>query len=96
MKGSNRWPAQPAGFEDTLSTYYRELRTLCRSMARVVAMSLGLPEDQFDEMISHPGASVVMAHYPPMGRDSTARSLDAHTDSECKDSTHGNASLTSL
>ncbi|UQC76717.1 2OG-Fe(II)oxygenase [Colletotrichum lupini] len=33
MKGRNRWPREPADFEDQLSTYYRELRAFCRLLA---------------------------------------------------------------
>ncbi|KAK1456583.1 2OG-Fe(II)oxygenase [Colletotrichum melonis] len=33
MKGRNRWPREPADFEDQLSTYYRELRVFCRLLA---------------------------------------------------------------
>ncbi|KAK7416719.1 hypothetical protein QQX98_005045 [Neonectria punicea] len=82
MKGPNRWPREPAGLEDHLSAYYRELRGFCRLLARVVALSLGLSEDHFDSIITHPGCSVVMAHYPPQKQGAEARGLDAHTDSE--------------
>ncbi|KAL6413299.1 putative gibberellin 3-beta [Ilyonectria robusta] len=82
MAGGNVWPSEPVGFEETLSNYYRELRTFCRLLAKAVAMSLGLPEGYFDNWTSHPGCSAVIAHYPPQDRGSTARGLDPHTDSE--------------
>ncbi|KAK1497214.1 2OG-Fe(II)oxygenase superfamily protein [Colletotrichum tamarilloi] len=82
MKGRNRWPREPADFEDQLSTYYRELRAFCRLLARSVALSLGLDEDYFSSCTSHPGCASVLAHYPPQERGAAARGLDAHTDSE--------------
>lgn len=84
MAGGYVWPPEPVGFEDTLSNYYRELRAFCRLLAKSVAMSLGLPEGYFDNWVSHPGCSAVIAHYPPQDRGSTARGLDPHTDSECE------------
>ncbi|KIV81242.1 hypothetical protein PV11_08668 [Exophiala sideris] len=82
MKSANRWPQEPAGFEEYLSLYYREMRDFGRLMTKTIALSLGLREDYFERDISHPGCTAVMAHYPPQELDSLSRGLDAHTDSE--------------
>ncbi|KAL2682299.1 hypothetical protein Neosp_006749 [[Neocosmospora] mangrovei] len=82
MKGSNRWPREPVGFEEQLSGYYSCVRDFCRLLVRSVALSLGLDEDYFKSCTSHPGCTAVIAHYPPQQRGSAARGLDAHTDSE--------------
>lgn len=84
MGGLNLWPKEPMGFEETLSSYYRELRELCPFMARNIALSLDVPEDYFDPYTSHPGCCAVVVHYPPQDRKSPARGLDPHTDSECE------------
>lgn len=92
MQGANRWPRQPAGYEQVLSTYFCQLRAFCRLMTKSVALSLDLPESYFDSAVSHPGCTALIAHYPPQGRGSASRGLDAHTDSECKDANLGRCS----
>ncbi|EXJ89707.1 hypothetical protein A1O3_02774 [Capronia epimyces CBS 606.96] len=82
MQGHNVWPRQLPGFEDHLSAYFGALRSLGRVLARNIALSLGLPEDLFDDYLTHPGCSAVVAHYPPLESGSTKLGLDPHTDNE--------------
>lgn len=84
MKGSNVWPRQLPEFEVTLSTYFKQLRELGRALTKNVSLSLGLEEDRFDQYLTHPGCSGVVAHYPPQEANSTKLGLDPHTDNECK------------
>lgn len=85
MRGSNPWPSKLPGFEEHLSTYYRTLRTFCRVLARNVALSLNLDEGHFDSVLTHPGCSALVAHYPPQEKKKGgAVGLSAHTDAECK------------
>lgn len=86
MTGHNVWPRQLPGFQQHLSDYFRQLRALGRVVSRNIALSLGLAEDAFDDLLTHPGCSAVVAHYPPMDPNSTKLGLDPHTDNECKDS----------
>jgi isopenicillin N synthase-like dioxygenase len=84
MRGENPWPKQLPGFEEHLSEYYRRMRELCRVMARNVALSLGLDEGHFEGVLTHPGCSALVAHYPPQEAGSGNLGLSAHTDAECK------------
>lgn len=61
------------------------MRAFCRVLARNVALSLGLDEGHFDSVLTHPGCSALVAHYPPQEKkDGGAVGLSAHTDAECK------------
>jgi len=51
-------------------------------MARNVALSLGLEEQHFDSVLTHPGCSALVAHYPPQEAGSGNLGLSAHTDAE--------------
>ncbi|KAH7381879.1 putative 1-aminocyclopropane-1-carboxylate oxidase [Cadophora sp. MPI-SDFR-AT-0126] len=83
MRGSNPWPSALPGFEEHLSEYYRTMRTFCRVLARNIALSLGLDEGHFDSVLTHPGCSALVAHYPPQQKeDGGAVGLSAHTDAE--------------
>jgi isopenicillin N synthase-like dioxygenase len=84
MQGDNVWPRQLPGFEQHLSSYYRLLRSFGRTMAKNIALSLNLTEDYFDPLITHPGCSCVIAHYPPQPEGVRKTGLDPHTDAECK------------
>lgn len=85
MRGSNPWPSTLPGFEEHLSEYYRTLRAFCRVLAKNVALSLGLEEGHFDGVLTHPGCSALVAHYPPLeNKDGGMVGLSAHTDAECQ------------
>lgn len=84
MKGDNVWPRQLPDFEVKLSEYYRSLRTFGRIMARNIALSLGLDEGHFENLVTHPGCSALVAHYPPVQKGILNNGLDPHTDAERK------------
>jgi hypothetical protein len=84
MRGDNPWPKQLPGFEDHLSNYYRTMRAFCRILARNIALSLNLNENYFDSVLTHPGCSALVAHYPPQKPKSRNFGLSAHTDAECE------------
>ncbi|KAB8274933.1 hypothetical protein BDV30DRAFT_208521 [Aspergillus minisclerotigenes] len=82
MRGENVWPTKLPELEERLSDYYRRLRAFCRTLTRNLALSLGLKEDWFDPLLTHPGCSAVVAHYPPQPKDKIHFGIDPHTDSE--------------
>lgn len=84
MRGENVWPSQLPELEIVLSEYYRKLREFCRFLTKTLALSLGLEEDYFEPVTSHPGCSALVAHYPPLPKDKIHFGIDPHTDSECK------------
>lgn len=84
MKGDNPWPRQLPEFEVVLSDYYRILRAFARILARNVALSLDLEESYFEPVLTHPGCSALVAHYPPQEFGSKIFGIDGHTDAECE------------
>lgn len=84
MRGENPWPRQLPEFETILSDYYRRMRAFGRILARNVALSLGLDESYFEPVLTHPGCSALVAHYPPQEIGSKKFGLDGHTDAECE------------
>lgn len=92
QKNGNVWPAEEdlPGFYDGIKEYYGVLMDLSRHLFRVIALSLDLEENYFDNMMTHPGAIARLMYYPP-NKDpkplSTEKDkeigLGAHTDYEC-------------
>ncbi|PYI20836.1 Clavaminate synthase-like protein [Aspergillus violaceofuscus CBS 115571] len=86
LYGDNQWPSEDElpGFRRTYIEYFAEALTLCRSLMRIFALALDLPEEFFDPMMEYPGATSRMLHYPPQSANDTSRiGLGAHTDYEC-------------
>ncbi|ORY19299.1 hypothetical protein BCR34DRAFT_472117 [Clohesyomyces aquaticus] len=88
----NMWPEEGKleGFYKGVRAYYAEVLQLSRHIFRLFALSLSLPENYFDPMMTHPGGICRLLHYPPptSPQPSTASSdeeigLGAHTDYEC-------------
>ena len=46
---------------------------------------MGLPENYFDDVTTHPGADAVFTHYPPQekGKEVTQVGIGSHTDVQC-------------
>ncbi|RAH64996.1 Clavaminate synthase-like protein [Aspergillus aculeatinus CBS 121060] len=80
------WPSEDElpGFRKTYIEYFAEALSLCRSLMRIFALALDLPEEFFDPMMEYPGATSRMLHYPSQSVDDTSKiGLGAHTDYEC-------------
>lgn len=82
----NSWPRRPAGFRDTLLTYFGEMRNLGQKLLGGFALALDLPEGYFQPMITKPITMMRVNHYPPQ-EDQASDDEDigngAHTDFEC-------------
>jgi isopenicillin N synthase-like dioxygenase len=61
---TNIWPAEPAGFQDAATEYYRALGGLAANIMRVFALALELPENYFDKLIDDPISALRMLNYP--------------------------------
>ena len=62
----NRWPSEPPGFRDAVLDLYRHLDALGFQILGLIAQSLGLGANDFDEA-AHLGNSILRAiHYPPV------------------------------
>lgn len=92
-ENGNVWPSESdlPGFFDGIRTYYGEILALARHLFRLFALSLDLPENHFDDMMTHPGGIARLLYYPPSKDpkpfDPTIADkevgLGAHSDYEC-------------
>lgn len=86
-KRCNQWPEEQdlPGFYDGIKKYYGCVLQLARHLFRLFALSLDLPEDHFDPMMTHPGGIARLMHYPATAADADKQEigLGAHSDYEC-------------
>ncbi len=70
------------GFREALDAYYFPMLDLGRHLMRLLALSLGEPEDCFDAAFRAPSASLRLLRYPPQPADAESNQLGAgaHTD----------------
>ncbi|KAK4503953.1 hypothetical protein PRZ48_004868 [Zasmidium cellare] len=63
----NQWPGEKdlPGFYEGVKNYYGSALQLARHLCRLFALSLNLPEDYFDPMITHPSGNSRLMYYPP-------------------------------
>ncbi|MEM6464212.1 MAG: 2-oxoglutarate and iron-dependent oxygenase domain-containing protein [Pseudomonadota bacterium] len=80
--GRNQWPESFPEFQPQYEAYSDEVLSLGRHLARLVALSLELPEDYFDEGLVEPLHYCRILKYPPMPGDAAENQLGAgaHTD----------------
>ncbi|MGY1743850.1 MULTISPECIES: isopenicillin N synthase family dioxygenase [unclassified Blastococcus] len=80
----NLWPAEVPGFEPRVWAYFTEARRVARTLTRVAADALGLPEGFFDAHLGHSVDVLRMNDYalPPgtVGPDADLTGMGAHTD----------------
>ncbi|KAK0946584.1 hypothetical protein LTR29_002052 [Friedmanniomyces endolithicus] len=89
----NLWPSEEdvPGFYEIIKAYYGEVLGLARHLFRLFALSLDLPEEYFDPMMTHPGGIARLLYYPapsnPQPLDPKQKDkeigLGAHSDYEC-------------
>jgi len=84
MTGLNVWPDLP-GFKEKVMPYYDSVVTLGRTLFKLFALALDLPETFFDDKIQGSAAIMRLLHYPPqMGEvDDRMIGIGAHSDYEC-------------
>ena len=81
--GSNQWPEHPEDFKDSFIEYVDLIRDLGRTLAKLLALSMDLPESYFsDEDLAEPLMIGRLLHYPPQEQEIVANQLGAgaHTD----------------
>jgi isopenicillin N synthase-like dioxygenase len=89
----NQWPRESdlPGFYQGIATYYGSVLQLARHLFRLFALSLALPEEYFDPLMTHPGGIARLIRYPPSTNPKPLSALNpdeeiglgAHTDYEC-------------
>ncbi|KAG7380447.1 hypothetical protein PHYPSEUDO_007221 [Phytophthora pseudosyringae] len=77
-----QWPEGPAGFKDTMTTYYRNLEKLAAVLMTIFACALELPSDYFDNKIDNHMSSLRILNYPHQEEEpgTTQIRASAHTD----------------
>ena len=93
----NLWPSEKdlPGFYEAIRLYYGQVLQLGRHLFRLFALSLGLEETYFDQVITHPGGIGRLIFYEGQpaidgnattnghSEDGSKLGLGAHTDYEC-------------
>lgn len=97
----NQWPAETAlsGFRNAIKTYHQQVLTLARHLYKLLALSLDLPENYFNPMITDPSVTGRLMYYPPASakkesrqplfddddddKDDLTIGLGAHSDYQC-------------
>lgn len=82
VRSPNQWPASPAGFRDTLETYYRAMSALAAHLLQLMAMGLHLAPTFFEAMISRHVSALRCLDYPALTEPPLPGQLRAgpHTD----------------
>lgn len=73
--GPNLYPEavpDPQAFKSSMETYHEELTKLSMTILRILARTLDLPENWFDEFAHEPIATLRLLHYPPQEPDASA------------------------
>jgi isopenicillin N synthase-like dioxygenase len=77
------WPENPVDFADKWAKYYDALANLAKTMLRAFAMALNLPEDYFEQYVTHHASAMRALNYPHLdGYEAQPGQLraSAHTD----------------
>lgn len=80
MRNLSLWPKNPPTFCESIETYSREIRKLCKSLLSFIAMSLGLDKDVFEDMFGVAVQAVRMNYYPACPRPDLVMGLSPHSD----------------
>ncbi|EXJ80378.1 hypothetical protein A1O1_08522 [Capronia coronata CBS 617.96] len=80
----NVWPAEEdlPGFKAAIAEYYGQVLQLARHLFRLFALSLGLEERYFDELMTHPGGIARLLYYagqPVIEDEKTDRGMNDAT-----------------
>jgi isopenicillin N synthase-like dioxygenase len=83
--GESQWPGGPglAGFEPFMKRQIAKRIVLAQHLARAFALSLGLPEERFDESHRFLGCNFTYNYYPAMSPEQVRRTqwgISPHTD----------------
>ena len=80
--GANQWPNQLPGFREGVEANYARMLDLGRHLIRLLALSLSLDENYFDEAFRNPAATLRIHRYPSLPPNATPdqMSAGAHTD----------------
>ncbi|KAJ3335426.1 hypothetical protein HDU93_005521 [Gonapodya sp. JEL0774] len=83
--GGNVWPTDPSlpqDFKSTILSYRSQVQALSFKLYSLIALSLDLPADFFDDFLKGDKSAARFLHYPPTPQDVGGRQkgIGAHTD----------------
>jgi len=67
-QGPNKYPAElrdPKEFQRVMDEYHEVMTKLAKNLLQVLACTLSLPTNYFDDFCEHPVAALRLLHYPP-------------------------------
>ena len=78
----NIWPDRPSDFEPAMVEYYHAMERIYRTIMRLFAIALDLPENYFDKTIDKHGSLLRLTHYPSLDSEPLPGEYrsGAHTD----------------
>lgn len=78
----NIWPATPIEFQQVMTEYYEAMERTYRTIMRLFAVALHLPETYFDQMINKHGSLLRLTLYPSLDSEPLPGEYrsGAHTD----------------
>ena len=79
---TNKWPSEIVGFREHIEAYSNAMIALGLHISRLLARSLGLDPQYFDEALKHPTTTLRLLRYPPQPAVTEFNQLGAgaHTD----------------
>ena len=77
--GNNQWPEDPQ-FRKVFMAYYHAVYDLSKQLFAILAESLRIPSDFFEDFLTDEVSLARFLHYPPTPAMKTARGVGAHTD----------------
>merc|ERR1712228_816623 len=78
--GSNPWPQSMPHMQNATEPYLRSSLSVGRELLAVIARSIGLPENAFDDVFDEPLVVQRLMRYPPRPQLSDEESLNATQD----------------
>ncbi|KAF8013646.1 hypothetical protein BT93_I1492 [Corymbia citriodora subsp. variegata] len=81
IEWTNQWPEYPPGLREACEEYAQELQKLARELMGLIARSVGLPANKFDEFFKDNTSAVRLNHYPPCPDPHLALGVGRHKDS---------------
>ncbi|KAI3821966.1 hypothetical protein L1987_09545 [Smallanthus sonchifolius] len=80
IRNPKLWPTNPPMFSETVETYSKEIRKLCKTLLRFIALSLRLNANVFEEMFRESVQAIRMNYYPTCPRPDLVLGLSPHSD----------------
>ena len=82
LYGPNKWPDQPAGFKESILTYWRACDRVADVLLRMLAVILDVDKDWFLQKFEKPLTNITLLHYPPQTEDFDGFGIHPHKDTD--------------